>query len=67
MSRRHQQSRRRSYGRRQHELHERRERREPFAVEEREPALLLDLDAAAGRLGRLTFARPAAGWAEGAA
>ncbi len=67
MSRRHQQSRRRSYGRRQHELHERRERRDPVLSENLELPGMLDLDTAANRLSRLAFGGRIVSWAEGVA
>ncbi len=67
MSRRHQQSRRRSYGRRQHELRERRERLESVLRDEQEPAIVIGLESAADRLGRLAFGTARLGWAEGAA
>jgi hypothetical protein len=67
MSRRHQQSRRRSYGRRQHELHERRERNQPIVADTLESPVMLDLDAAAQRLSRLAFGNRTVQWAEGAA
>lgn len=67
MSRRHQQSRRRSYGRRQHELHERRERQDPILVQDLELPVMLDLDAAAERLSTLGFGAAIVRWAEGAA
>ena len=67
MSRGHQQNRRRSYGRRQHELHERRDRHDPMLVEETELRPVVDLDSAVERLGRLAFVPRAVTWAEGAA
>ncbi len=67
MSRGHQQNRRRSYGRRQHELHERRDRRDPMLVEEGELRPVVDLDSAVERFGRLAFVPLAVTWAEGAA
>ena len=60
MSKRHHSSRRRSYGRRQHELRERTERQDPVSVAERHTESLdaerdgfafLDLDLAGRRLG----------------
>ena len=59
MSKRHHSSRRRSYGRRQHELRERTERQEPVSTEihseprdgERDGFAFLDLDLAGRRLG----------------
>jgi hypothetical protein len=60
MSKRHHSSRRRSYGRRQHELRERTERQEPVSITEihsepsdgeRDGFAFLDLDLAGRRLG----------------
>ncbi len=67
MSRRHQQSRRRSYGRRQHEVRERRERLESSLREEREDGIVVGIESAADRLGRLAFGPAGLAWAEGAA
>ena len=67
MSRGHQQNRRRSYGRRQHELHERRDRHDVVLVEDGDLRPVVDLDSAVERLGRLAFAPRAVTWAEGAA
>ncbi|MDA8201467.1 MAG: hypothetical protein M0Z49_01630 [Chloroflexi bacterium] len=74
MSSRHQQSRRRSYGRRQHELHERRGRETPLTDEQsglaRDPFEDLgepDLaELAAARFARFSFGSPL-DWAKGAA
>jgi hypothetical protein len=64
VSRRHQQNRRRSYGRRQHELRERRERLDLLAPEDRDPAdPVVDVE----RSGVFVFLPPALRWAEGAA
>ncbi len=70
MSTRHQQSRRRSYGRRQHELHERHERqiRTPAdEVEAFDEQALVPLDLGTQRLARLSFAAAPLSWAKGAA
>ena len=67
MSRRHQQNRRRSYGRRQHEVRERRERLESSLRDEPQPAFVAGIEAAADRLGRLAFVSAGLGWADGAA
>ncbi len=67
MSRRHQQSRRRSYGRRQHEVRERRDRLEELLHDERGFPMLVERDSAADRLARLAFGVTPLGWAEGAA
>ena len=67
MSGRHQQSRRRSYGRRQHEVRERRDRLEELLRDERGLPVLVERDSAADRLARLAFSSTPLGWAEGAA
>ncbi len=66
MSRRHQQQRRRSYGRRQHELHERRDRLGALRGDEREVAGMAEREPAPDQLARFTFGAALLGWAEGA-
>ena len=67
MSSRHQQSRRRSYGRRQHEVRERRDRLEDLLHDEQGVPVLMERDSAADRLARLAFTAAPLGWVEGAA
>ncbi|MGC8634972.1 MAG: hypothetical protein ACP5VP_09965 [Candidatus Limnocylindrales bacterium] len=67
MSSRHQQNRRRAYGRRQHEVRERQERLESALREEVACSPLRTLEPSGDRLARMAFGRTPMGWAEGAA
>ncbi len=67
MSRGHQQHRRRTYGRRQHELRERHDRLDAELVEERRAAVFLDLGPVPERIVGLAQTGRLLGWAEGLA
>jgi hypothetical protein len=67
VSSRHQQNRRRAYGRRQHEVRERQERLESALRDECASPPLLAIESSGDRLARMTFGRTPLGWAEGAA
>ncbi len=67
MSRGHQQHRRRTYGRRQHELRERHDRLDAELHEERRMGAFVDLGPMPERIVSLAYPGQLLGWAEGVA